>query len=385
VARRELPDNFSGRISGRNRSKTRRNPLPLREINYPLKSVLIILSEARIYGFTCFSERSQTISLQDQFIGGFIIMRRFKLASFAGSTVIMGLSFAGSAQAAVYAYSANSLLDGFFISNNSANTFGTPIDTSADSATLTGFPSAAFSDVGTGLRDAAPANLGTAAATPNNTFTPLGAVGQYSRGDAAITQEQSNVTSGTGVQSANVAEGNILSGTAAAQGNNSSGTFFNVNLVVTTPGTVTFQFIFDPLLHVALTGAVLPGSLAQAILTASLTITDNATGATVVSWAPDGRFSSVGGTIGGTVASDPYSLNKTLSQLLAGSQTIDDPLGVFRMTTGALPVGTYEVTTEQSERISLTSQEPFPVHEPATLTLLGLGLAGMRFIRRKLT
>jgi len=309
-------------------------------------------------------------------------MKQFKLTALLAATLAIGLSAAGNAQAGAYAYSENNLLDGFFISNNTANFFGRPVNTSADSATLSGSPSAGFSDVGVGLRDAAAANLGTAVGTADNTFTPLGAgIGTFSRGDAAITQEQAAnvINPGTGVHSANVAEGNIdLNGTAEARGNNSSGTFFNVNLLVTTPGTATFQFTFDPVLHVALTGAILPGSLAQAILTASLTITDNTTGAVVVSWAPDGT-SSVGGTIGGTVASDPYSLNKTLSQFLSGSQTVDDPLGIFRMTTGILPVGTYNVTAEQSERISLVSQIP----EPATLALLGMGMVGMGFASRR--
>lgn len=307
-------------------------------------------------------------------------MKQFKLTALLAATLAVGLSAAGNAQAGAYAYSENSLLDGFFISNNAGNVFGRPVNTSADSATLTGSPSAGFSDVGTGLRDASAANLGTAVGTPNNTFTPLGAgIGTFSRGDAAITQEQFGIGAGQGIQSANVAEGNVdINGTAEARGNNSSGTFYNVNFEVTAAGTATFQFTFDPVLHVALTGAILPGSLAQAILTASLTITDNATGQVVVSWAPDGT-GSVGGTIGGTVASDPYSLNKTLSQFLSGSQTIDDPLGVFRMTTGVLPVGTYNVTAEQSERISLVSQVP----EPATLALLGMGMIGMGFASRR--
>jgi PEP-CTERM motif len=305
-------------------------------------------------------------------------MKQFKLATLAAAALAMGLGIAGNAQASAYAYSQNSLLDGFFISNNTANVFGRPVNTSADSATLTGSPSAGFSDVGTGLRDAATANLGTATGT--NLWTPLGqGIGTYSRGDAAITQEQFGVGAGQGIQSANVAEANIdLNGTAEARGNNSSGTFFNVNFEVTEAGTATFQFTFDPILSVALSADIQPGSLAQAILTASLTITNNAGGPAVVTWSPDGT-GSVGGTIGGTVESDPYSLNKTLSQFLAGSNQLDDPVGVFRMTTGILPVGIYNITAEQSERVSVVSQVP----EPATLALISMGLAGMGFLSRR--
>lgn len=309
-------------------------------------------------------------------------MKQFKLATLAAAALAMGLGITGNAQASAYAYSQNSLLDGFFISNNAANVFGAPLNTSADSATLSGSVGVSFSDVGLGLRNAAVANLGTAIGTPNDQWAPLGqGAGTYSRGDAAITQEQFGVGVGQGIQSANVAEANIdLNGTAEARGNNSSGTFFNVDFVVNQEGTATFQFTFDPILRVALSADVQPGSLAQAILTASLTITNNQTGETVVSWAPNGT-GSVGGTIGGTVAAgdDPYSLNKTLSQFLAGSNQIDDPIGLFRMTTGILPVGTYNVTAEQSERVSVVSQVP----EPATLALISMGLAGMGFLSRR--
>ena len=307
-------------------------------------------------------------------------MKQFKFATLAATALAMGLGLAGNAQASAYAYSQNSLLDGFFISNDIRNVFGTAVNTSADSATLSGSPSAGFSDVGTGLRNADAANLGTAIGTPNDTWTPLGTgAGTYSRGDAGITQEQFGIAAGQGIQSANVAEANVdFNGTAEARGNNSSGTFFNVDFVVSAAGTATFQFTFDPILSVALSADIQPGSLAQAILTASLTITNNQTGETVVSWAPNGN-SSISGTVGGTVEADPYSLNKTLSQFLAGSNQIDDPIGVFRMTTGILPVGTYNVTAEQSERVSVVSKVP----EPATLALISMGLAGMGFLSRR--
>jgi len=300
------------------------------------------------------------------------------------SALTLGISLigaSGGAQAGAYAYSFDELIDGFFITNNGANFFGTPVNTSAAGASIAPFPGIQDSRVGVGVQDVPAQNVGTAVGTLNNTWPQIGAVGQYARGDAAILREQTCAVvggpcaAGTGINALNVAEANVINTSAEARGNNSSGTLYLVTLTVTEGGTATFSFNFDPRMVVSLTTG---GLLAQSILTASLTITNAATGALVVGWSPDGDLTNgCSGSVGCTETADPFDMNVILSQFVVGSQIHDPAAGVFTITTGVLPIGVYNVTAEMSERVSVVS---VAVPEPATLGLLGAGLGLLGFL-----
>lgn len=306
------------------------------------------------------------------------------------ASLALGVGLVGNAQAGAYALAYNHIFGGTITTDQPGNiTFLTPIPTSAANATLNG---AGISTGGAGVLNAPVANApGSAPLQAENAFIPLGPVGDYANGDALIKSQQTGP--GTTIEVVNIAEGHLdEAGNTQSGATNSSATQFEVDINVAAPGgEIRFAFFADPYLRVFLHPNAEPGSLAQAGLSMSITITD-LLGGDVFSWAPNGILGD--GIIGGTEKYDDGNLNLTRSQLTPGLPQIYDPTadasfgGVipgaslrYEAFTDPLPVGMYRLTLVDEKHESLVKVLAAP--EPGTLLLLGIALVGLPFSRRQ--